>query len=376
LRIERENFDDSGDRQELTLLGLARKRYAGFDPSGRIARRSDHGLAHLLNPLGPDGDDWIDDAYQWARAMVEGTEPALPAWAGRMAVAAVPASTPGLVAQLGGLVSPFGFALTCYPSPLGVTPDGIADQPRLIAPYETDPERWPYLDWVDVHSRQRVPVWPGRGLDAPPGTLAVMTYAHKLHEWANLPVHTRGLPDGSAAGPHTAGWLTPRAVHVVDTRYLGKEAAFYLLRTLGIAVDTEVQTTYGDDVWTSLVLPAAATIPPAVLAAAAGVHPGHLPRILGGTATPRAATRARISAAVASTAAERLTAADLRDRPGLLPGEDLEPVLAAYLRHAASAAIRPCEGPGCDQPLAGRQQRFCSKRCEAASRRASRREGA
>jgi hypothetical protein len=217
-------------------------------------------------------------------------------------------------------------------------------------------------------------VWPGSGLDAPPGHVAVATYGQKLIEWSNLPVHTRGLRDGTASGPHSTGRLVPRRVRTSETRYLGKEGSFYLLRTLGIAVDAEVQTIYGDDPWARLVLPVAHTIPVRRLAQAAGLHPGHLPRILAGTAAARGPTRQRLAEAVAGIVAGELAALGLRTRPHVLPGEDIEPVLAAYLAWGQSRSTHECEGPGCNEPLTGRQRRYHSKRCEAAARRQRARE--
>jgi hypothetical protein len=136
-------------------------------------------------------------------------------------------------------VKPFNFMLIAFPDTGDITTGGEAyweqnnatstdrrGQPiRPVAPYESDPRKWPKLPWVDRHSGRPVRLAWGQELD---GTVTqairVQTYGDVLRRHAIHPEAKAAGPDGRLCGPHTQGELGRLRVRVVDVEHIGKES--------------------------------------------------------------------------------------------------------------------------------------------------------
>ncbi|HVB26359.1 MAG TPA: hypothetical protein VNE21_00435, partial [Mycobacteriales bacterium] len=156
--------------REAEVLVIAAKRYACFERDGadvRMTKVSEHGLGHLVNPTDPDSEDrgWM--RLVWERIVREAVGlpvPPLPAWADRMAVSRIALTTPHLMTAFADFnrrrpparrLRPFTFGLTASVAPLG-WPTGVDPRRfRPVAPFETDPRKWPRLPWRNVHATHR-----------------------------------------------------------------------------------------------------------------------------------------------------------------------------------------------------------------------------
>lgn len=166
LELEKENFDKSGTRRELSCVATSAKRYALYQHTDRgieIRKRSEHGLGHLLAPEQGEGTDWFADAWKILIAQIAGTETPEPRWLDQPAVAQLVATTPYLLRhfrhhnqQKGYVdqVKPFGFLLSATPRRVA----GLllqSERLHLIAPFERDPDKWLEMEWTDIYTGNR-----------------------------------------------------------------------------------------------------------------------------------------------------------------------------------------------------------------------------
>jgi hypothetical protein len=333
LKLEGENLDpDTGERVQLWCHAISAKRVALYErlPGGgvRLRRRSEHGLGHLMDPLGKQGRDrdWIDRA--WVGLIRQTEEPE--DWLDRPAVARVTASTPSMLAPFRGRnrgrayaeqVKPFNFLLSAAVAPLG-HPEGT-DPTRfhLVAPYEPDPARWVQLDWVDLYSGQAYRI--ATTGEARPRLVRVRSYREVLREYGVHPEAKALGPDGRPCGRATVGLLRRRPVRLAELRLIGKEANLVEEVEAGLVHDPrEVLNEYGDparDPFDQFVRPVLRRLPKGALAEAAGIHPRKVAAIRNGHARPRPAHREALIRAAGRWAQERL-----RDRGLPVPVDPLD----------------------------------------------------
>jgi hypothetical protein len=168
LKIEDDNFNPETKRQrQLYCFAISSKRYALFvrDSKGQptLTKWSEHGLGHLCNPTDLDSDDrrWIPQVWLniVRRALGLRTRP-LP-FEQRPAIGRVTISGPAIMRPLATLnegrpygkqLKPFNFLLTCHVRAFGHPSGADPDRFHLIAPYESDPERWTDLEWIDQYT--------------------------------------------------------------------------------------------------------------------------------------------------------------------------------------------------------------------------------
>src|SRR5688572_30814299 len=96
----------NGRQRHLCCVAISAKRYALFTRSGKrvpaLARYSEHGLGHLLNPTDPDSDDrnWIAQAWMGIVRRVLGLPTATLRFEDRPAIGRITISSPAVMRPL------------------------------------------------------------------------------------------------------------------------------------------------------------------------------------------------------------------------------------------------------------------------------------
>jgi hypothetical protein len=231
-----------------------------------IAKPSQHGLGHLLNPIDPESEsrDWIKQAWRWLMALDLGLDAAEPEWLDRPAISQVTISTPGYWhlfdrwnegRPFAEAVKPFGFMLVAYADPLRTS----EEVGRLVRPFERDPRRWLDDEWLDLYdpdTRYKVAV--RRSDDASQkGVVYLKTYRDVLYAYLGHPESKSIDASGLACRRTTKGVLYRRPVEAATVTHIGKEANRLEDRLSGLALsEDEYLLKLGDDgSWDRLVLP-------------------------------------------------------------------------------------------------------------------------
>lgn len=288
LKIEDDNFDPKTEKQrQLWCLAISAKRYALFlrDGDGEPAllrnkvnngeegedRWSEHGLGHLMNPTDPESSDrsWI--AHVWLgivrRSLNLPTEK-LP-FAKRVAVGRTTVSSPEVMKPFKTLnagkpyaeqIKPFNFILSCHVKRFG-HPAGVSrERFHLIAPYETDPQKWERLRWIDQYSKAGNTYRISTTIHSPTRTTAkVKSHGEVLDEYELHPEAKCADASGATCGPTSDGLLGRRHVIINSVTFIGKESNKLEDVDAGAAADDrDVYTEYPDrrrDEWTTKTLP-------------------------------------------------------------------------------------------------------------------------
>lgn len=149
------------------MTAISSKRYALFTLDRKrnptLIKGTEHGLGHLSNPTNLDDANrkWIPRVWlNIVRAALGLRTLPLP-FEHRPAIGRISISSPAVMRSLAALnqgkrytqqLKPFNFLLTCHVRALG-HPAGVdAERFHLIAPYESDPERWSELEWIDQYT--------------------------------------------------------------------------------------------------------------------------------------------------------------------------------------------------------------------------------
>jgi hypothetical protein len=303
LKVEKENFDEEHNRRQLWCWAISAKRYVLYtveadEPSIRriadgheeahdgdapeLAKVSEHGLGHLLNPTDPDDEsgDWIEEAWDYLLRRALGLAAARPKWLNRPALTRVTASSPTVLRWFSGMnqghpyseqVKPANFLLLAHPDPMD--PSGALP----IAPYESDASKWLDLAWIDRRSGEPVTVTTERSDgNFRPRTVRVRTYEDVLDGYVRHPESKSLGPAGEPVSARTAGLLRRRPVEAIPpVGYIGKEGNKLDDRLSGLVTNPdEYRSQYVDPaqtVWTELVLPVLATMDRAEVARNSGL---------------------------------------------------------------------------------------------------------
>lgn len=317
LKIEKENFTESGRRRQLWCWAISAKRYVlyenrnagpevvrvidGHEETGLdldLAKVSEHGLGHLLNPLDPDdnSDNWIRQAWGFLLRKGLGLSATEPEWLNRPALVRVTASSPTVLRWFAGMndgrsweeqIKPANFLLLAHPDPLD--PSGILP----VAPYESTASRWREFDWIDRRDGSPIRVTTEL-LDGTPrsGLVRVRTYGEILAAYEAHPEAKSLGPDGREVGRRTTGLLRRRPVECLPpVRYIGKEGNRLDERISGLVTGPgDYRTEYVDPArteWEMLILPVLATMDRQSLSDASGLHRRTIERYIYGGMVPR-----------------------------------------------------------------------------------------
>lgn len=94
---------------------------------------------------------------------------------------------------------------------------------HLIAPWESDPDRWTTIDWTDQYSG-RVYRITTRGHHGSTRAARVKTYADVFEEYEWRPESKCADANGGPSGNRTVGLLQRRHIRVAALKYIGKES--------------------------------------------------------------------------------------------------------------------------------------------------------
>jgi hypothetical protein len=260
-------------------LFISAKRYALSGPDGRFIDCKES----ILGMLQPPSENWIEDAWGvlgelWdARPLTALPSLKLPA------VRCLAATTPAHVRGLDGLshLRPWTRFLVAYAIGRRTTGRERSGQELLtalvVAPFDRDRERWPFLQWRFADSGEAVP------LDRPDAngiTWRLRTIRDFLTSYARHAIPEMLAPDGSRCGPYTRGVLRRRAVRDGERWLVLKEAAVYgddPRNAFSMPVPETVRQSKGDRqrgdfaAWERMIRPALAIIGPPTIARSMGL---------------------------------------------------------------------------------------------------------
>jgi hypothetical protein len=237
LRVEKQNFDASGMRRTVFGYAISAKRYALFTKERRggitVVDAKEHGLGHLMNPLGTGvkGRAWIAELWKVLILQALGRPLRLPAWVDRPAMTRITVSTVSLWLpyrdwnrgkSFADQVKPmnFGLSLTIAAGghPAGADPQRF----HLVGIFEKDPSKWLEMEYMDRYSGKTYQIGVGR---TTPGTrVQIKSVRDVIEEYAVHPEPKSLGPDGEPCGRATIGLLQRRSVHVSGIVYIGKES--------------------------------------------------------------------------------------------------------------------------------------------------------
>lgn len=254
-------------------FAVSAKRYALHDlVDGEVVFPEDHlpsrsGLGQFLSP-NPDhkGRAWIYELWRAVLRQLYGLDVPDAAWLDRPMVVRTTVTTPAVLRAFRHLnagrdyrdqIKPFNFVVSAAGAkpPAGAPPSG---QFRLVAPYETNPERWEELEFTNVHDPDATP-YRITTRDGRPGFARVDSYRDILACYPGHPESKSLAPDGGPCRRMTEGLLQRRPVVVGKIVLIGKESTRIEERRSGeLTIDDVDQrlTTYDDhDEWCRIWLP-------------------------------------------------------------------------------------------------------------------------
>jgi hypothetical protein len=351
---------------------------------------SEHGLGLYLDPTSTDAerplrDDkgrriWVSEGWRWILGGALGKAPPLPAWADTYALTRFTVSSPRIEGWFSGYneaqpaeeaIRPGSFGLIAHPITLGAQ-----NGPLPAAPYESDPDQWPDLEWYDRRSGRPVRVFTVGTTDSETRALAlarsdvpIQLLGDVLAQYRRRAEHKSLDPSGRPAGRESRGLLLrrPIASSPEETELTGKEGNKLEERmTAEVTEPAEYRNSYGrrGDVWV-MVLEVLREIGAPRVAELTGFGRSAVYEVLRG-ATPRVEHAREYERVAAEFARERLFAWKVK-----VP-EVGGAILARYLeeRKARREEVQRCEWCGEPMPAGHRKDaRFCSDRCRKAAGR-------
>ncbi len=290
-----------------TCLAVSAKRYAlhTVGSGGEVEFVDDHlpsksGLGQFLSP-DPDGKGsaWIVEMWRSVLSGLLGKEQQLPSWRDRPMVVRTTVTTPAVLRAFRHLnegrsyrdqVKPFNFVICAAGAkpPAGAP---VGARFRLVAPFETNAERWEELQFTNIHDPDAAP-YKITTRDGRPGLARVDSYGDVLARYPGHPEAKSLAPDGGPCRRVTEGLLRRRPVEVGKIVLIGKESTRIEERRTGeLTVDDtdERLTMYDDrDEWYRLTLPKLREVDMDVdtMAHAIGMSGRRLRDILGGKVWP------------------------------------------------------------------------------------------
>ena len=242
LKLEKENFDENGNRQQLIFYGISAKLYCLFNLEENrllIRKPSGHGLGFLQAPYTitdwqrrtgrkwkEDLPPWIYEAWHFVLSRELNLPHKPPSWLKQPAVMSVPITTPQVWERLGVFkddLRPFTVVTVPFPKrELGVLWKGYFIMPHA--------ERL-----NDLHGRTMVNIVSGEAfhiydknsstLPKPPGWLSLKTMEDEINHILSRAESKFCSPNGSTCTSKTIGLLVRRHIAAGEFHYIGKEAS-------------------------------------------------------------------------------------------------------------------------------------------------------
>ncbi|PYX51974.1 MAG: hypothetical protein DMG76_30560 [Acidobacteria bacterium] len=244
LRLEKENFDSNGNRQQLNFYGISAKLYCLFNLDGNrllVRKPSGHGLGFLQAPytvadwqrrtgrkwkenLSP----WIFEAWHFILSRELGLPHRPPAWLKQPAVMSVPITTPQVLSRLGSFkddLRPFTVVTVPFPK-----------RETVRDPLWTGYFIMPHTEKLnDLHGRTMVNIVSGESfhiydrnssrLPKPSGWLSLRTMEDEINHILSRAESKFCTPNGGTCTSKTTGLLVRRHIVAGEFHYIGKEAS-------------------------------------------------------------------------------------------------------------------------------------------------------
>jgi len=156
-------------------------------------------------------------------------------------------------------IKPFNFLVTCHVKPLGHPPGTDAEQFHLIAPYETNPQKWLKKSWINQYTGDTFRITTA-GDHGTRWSARVKTYGEALEEYEFHPESKCADKDGNPCNKQTVGLLDRRRVQIRNIKFIGKESNSLEDVESGLVQSAQtVYTEYPDpsrDEWDTVIRPA------------------------------------------------------------------------------------------------------------------------
>ena len=244
LKLEKENFDASGNRQQLNFYGVAAKLYCLFNLEGNrllVRKPSGHGLGFLQAPYTiaewqrmkrrkwkEDLPPWIYEAWHFSLSRELGLPYRRPSWLKQPAVMAAPITTPQILTRLGVFkdeVRPF--TVMTVPLPKRETVTDPLWTGYFIMPHTAKLN--------DLHGRTMVNIISGESFHIydknsskfpkPLGWLSLRTMEDEINRILSRVESKFCAPNGGVCTSKTVGVLVRRHIIAGQFHYIGKEAS-------------------------------------------------------------------------------------------------------------------------------------------------------
>jgi hypothetical protein len=243
LKLEKENFDTHGNRQQLNFYGISAKLYCLFNLGNKllVCKPSGHGLGFLQAPytiadwqrgtgrkwkeqLAP----WIFEAWHFILSRELGLPCKPPSWLKQAAVMAVPVTTPQVLSRLGTFkddLRPFTVVTVPFPK-----------RETVKDPLWTGYFIMPHTEKLnDLHGRTMVNIVSGESfhiydrhssrLPKPSGWLSLRTMEDEINHILSRAESKFCTPNGGTCTSKTTGLLVRRHIVAGEFHYIGKEAS-------------------------------------------------------------------------------------------------------------------------------------------------------
>ena len=316
LKIEKDNWDpETGKRRQLYCHAISAKRYVLFerneDCGPAVLRKkinsekdhwSQHGLGHLLNPTDLDSDDrdWIAQVWENIIRAADGFPVAKLSFEDFPAVGRVSVSSPGMMKLFADFnrgkkyseqIKPFNFLLTCHVKPFGHPAGADPEHFHLIAPYETDPQKWLKMLWIDQYTGKKYRITT-EGHHGARDAARVKTYGDVIREYACHPESKCADDVGNICDRVTIGLLQRRHILIDGVTAIGKESNKLEEVDAGMVHDPDAAyTVYRDprrDEWETKIRPALQKMSLSGLVEKTGMSPRALIDLREGRSRPHA----------------------------------------------------------------------------------------
>jgi hypothetical protein len=244
LKLEKENFNSDGERQELNAYCISSKLYSLFTLDGNkllIRKPSGHGLGFLQAPYSiadwerktgrkwkENLPPWIYEAWHFILSRELGLPHVPPRWLKQPAAMTVPITTPQVLARLGVFKDDLRpFTVVTVPFAKRETVKDPLWKGYFIMPHTENLH--------DVHGRQMLNVLSGAIFHIydknsstspkPSGWLSLRTMENEIANILSRAESKFCTPNGSTCTGKTIGLLVRRHIRSGEFHYIGREAS-------------------------------------------------------------------------------------------------------------------------------------------------------
>ena len=244
LKLEKENFDAKGSRQQLNFYGISAKLYCLFNLEGKrllVRKPSGHGLGFLQAPYtiadwqrrtgrkwNEDLPPWIYEAWHFVLSRELGLPQRPPAWLKQPATMAVPITTPQVLSRLGVLTDDLRpFTVMTVPFPKRETVSDPLRTGYFIMPHTEKLNDLQGRTMVNIVSGEAFHIYDkySSKLPKPPGWLALGTMEDEIDRILSRAESKFCTPNGGVCTSKTVGLLVRRHIVAGEFHFIGKEAS-------------------------------------------------------------------------------------------------------------------------------------------------------